>query len=148
MLGDFSTPAKLAEHPLCQSNGITDSLIIETERKARDALPMELETIAVACGLPRTWFTADFEALEDQSAVVQHLERLETSLAEIRQLALDAGLPADDATRAAMTSTRAVTQALKGRAVGGESSPEVAGGTRDEADATQAAARSHRGAKS
>lgn len=131
MLADFTNPARLAEQPLCQANGITESLIVDTERKARDALPMELETIAEACGLPRQWFTASFDLLADDSEIRARMSLLEDQLGEIRDLV------AADATREAITASRAVTRAAQVRAVGDDSETRAAGDTRDSADASQ-----------
>lgn len=91
MLADFTAPAKLAEHPLCKANGITASLIIETERKTRDALPMELETIARACGLPADFFYVPFERMSDPAASerLAQLERRVEALQEEVHKALD-----------------------------------------------------------
>lgn len=67
-----------------QANGITASLIGETERQERDARPMELEVLARACGLPEPWFTASYDRLAEPDSVIAavdaRLARIEGAL--------------------------------------------------------------------
>lgn len=99
MLGDFSSPANLAKHPLCQANAITESLIVDTETKRREARPMELETIARACGLPPEFFTAPFSRLAEPGA----REDLETLKRHLDAITEQLGQVADDVAASRMT---------------------------------------------
>lgn len=78
-LGGFSKPAALAEHPVCKQNGITASLIRQTETMRRDARPMELAAIAEACDLPPEFFTMPLDRLSNV-AIAARLAALERKL--------------------------------------------------------------------
>lgn len=110
---------------------------------AQDELLGGIRRAFLSVGLPSQALNpATLQAVE--ALIDKRLSHIEQVVEAVEQVLSEQG----DATREAMTATRGVTQALKGRAVGDQSEREAVGGTHGEEDATQESGRApHRASR-
>lgn len=143
-LGGFSNAGALASATKGLGNLGLKRIRELQQQRGNEARVVELRTIAEACGLPYEFFTADFGSLTHVATPEEFREVQE----QVRELARQlAEMTPADATREAITASRAVTRAAQARAVGDPSTTEAAGGTRGSEGASEEPDQARREAK-